>query len=174
MGPNDYVSPHARELSGTNRCFIVVTRKQYFLMSLSGESFGPYDFIDDDPTGRIFKCSRPVGHRLYDLYYDDGHRLAPIGTTSLIVNTEELHSSADGKHYGVFVGGLITDPEYVYYDGYMLPINHGVGVGVWDIGLGVRTFSWTDYAINPRLRLYSSGLIPPRDNLMRFSLYHLT
>jgi hypothetical protein len=40
--------------------------------------------------------------------------------------------------------------------------------------LGVRTFSWTDYAINPRLRLYSSGLIPPRDNLMRFSLYHLT
>ena len=39
---------------------------------------------------------------------------------------------------------------------------------------GVRTFSWTDYAINPRLRLYSSGLIPPRDNLMRFSLYHLT
>ena len=50
----------------------------------------------------------------------------------------------------------------------MMPINLEL------VTVGVRTFSWTDYAINPRLRLYSSGLIPPRDNLMRFSLYHLT
>jgi len=134
MGPYDYVSPVAREQSPTNRCFITVTKKQYFLVSLSGERFGPYEFIHDDATGRIFKCSRPTDARLYDLYYDDGTRLVPIGTTSLIVDDADCRSSADGKHYGVFAGGLTTDPEYVYYDGSMLPINHHTTMGVWDIG----------------------------------------
>ena len=37
----------------------------------------------------------------------------------------------------------------------------------------VRIFFWTCYATDPRLRLYSSGLMPPRDSLMCFLLYHL-
>ena len=44
--------------------------------------------------------------------------------------------------------------------------------------LGMRTFSWTItklnillYPVNPRLRLYSNGLIQPSDSLIRLSLY---
>gem|GEM_PF-1557525 len=35
----------------------------------------------------------------------------------------------------------------------------------------MRTFSWT-HVDNPILRLYSTGLIPPSEIFMRFSLYH--
>jgi hypothetical protein len=38
--------------------------------------------------------------------------------------------------------------------------------------LGVRTFSWTVYATSPRLARYSTGLKPPSESLIRFSLYH--
>lgn len=38
---------------------------------------------------------------------------------------------------------------------------------------GVRTFSWTAYAANPRLCLYSLGLIFPNDTLIRSLLYHM-
>ena len=38
-------------------------------------------------------------------------------------------------------------------------------------GRGVRTFSWTAYAVNPRDRLYSTGLRYPNDFLILFSLY---
>ena len=37
--------------------------------------------------------------------------------------------------------------------------------------LGVRTKTWTGYAISPRLSRYSAGLREPRDILIRFSLY---
>lgn len=36
---------------------------------------------------------------------------------------------------------------------------------------GVRTFSWTGYATNPRLCLYSIGLKYPNDFFILFSLY---
>ena len=38
---------------------------------------------------------------------------------------------------------------------------------------GVRTKSWTDYAAKPRCCLYSIGLSPPRDSLIRLWLYQM-
>lgn len=53
------------------------------------------------------------------------------------------------------------------------PKGHGIdniNVLILD-GEGVRTFSWTAYAVNPRDRLYSTGLRYPNDFLILFSLY---
>ena len=41
------------------------------------------------------------------------------------------------------------------------------------ICLEVRTYSWTVYTANPRLCLYSVGLLYPSDCLIRFELYQL-
>ena len=38
---------------------------------------------------------------------------------------------------------------------------------------GVRTESWTSHTAHPRCCLYSIGLSPPNDSLMRLQLYQL-
>ena len=43
----------------------------------------------------------------------------------------------------------------------------------WDIGSGVQTESWTGHTVHPRCCLYSIGLSPPNDSLMRLRLYQL-
>ena len=37
--------------------------------------------------------------------------------------------------------------------------------------LGMRTKTWTGYAMSPKLLRYSRGLRAPKDILIRFSLY---
>ena len=41
------------------------------------------------------------------------------------------------------------------------------------LGTEVRTKSWTGYAKRPNLCLYSRGLTPPKDSLIRLLLYQL-
>ena len=108
------------------------------------------------------------------------------------MKNEWIRTQIDGLKNGIvpdtseldrLLNGLTDDEESVLFEEARKIRDRIYGPGIFIRGLieftnvcrkGVRTFSWTDYAINPRLRLYSSGLIPPRDNLMRFSLYHLT
>jgi len=145
LGPFDDVSPKTRAAAAVTRSFKVKTKAGAFVVGASGEQFGPYQFVFDHPSGRLFHCSYPDPQKKYDILFDNGSALVLLGTTSQGVTADFSRLSSDGKHSYVKLGVEIRETQHALYDSYALPLNHRTKIGMRSFGFeGARLWLGTE------------------------------